>query len=109
MTEKSHAAEGMLRFYLPEASGIVVVADPGCAVALRRRSVGGFCFGLPANKIAISKIRQVHACIGEQAVIPGQPRVHLNEIVSAIFLPILELQRSQSAISKGKNQLAAFR
>jgi hypothetical protein len=86
-----------------------VIANPGCAVALVRWSEAGCVVsGNFARQVAIGEIRQVHSGIGEKAVVPGEPRVHLDEIVAAVFLPILELQRSQPAIPQRQNQLAAL-
>src|SRR6476469_5052650 len=41
VAEKCHAADGVRFLYFAEAGGIVVIADPGSAVALLRRSVAG--------------------------------------------------------------------
>src|SRR5712671_4382333 len=106
MAPKSHPADRMLgycffsagfsRSNFAKAGGIIVIPNPGCAIALLRRSEAGcVMFGKPARQIEISEIGQVHPCVGEDTVVPGQPRVHFNEVVSAIFLSVLELQRSQ--------------
>ncbi len=100
VAEKRHSADGTSRLYFSKAGSVVVISHPGCAVALLRRIAGTSFCRRRTNKIKISKIRKVHACVGKKAVVPGQARIHFNEVISAIFLAIFELQRSQTAISQ---------
>src|ERR1043165_737421 len=109
MAEKSHAADRVRPTDFADACGIVVIAHPGGAVVLLRHCVGRGLSRELIREIAIGEVWQGSAGVGKKAVVPGQTRVHLNEVVAAVFLPALELERSQPAISQGQNQLASFR